>query len=128
MRRRTPPERAIYRAQRFATYFAEANTLSLSANNLLILAPPTRRYRFHPHHTADLWNPNVLQTSGLGGLLIGLNNAEDKTLALGLLEGVTDDGREVCVKTPLKNPSGIRILQLGSLRLNQQGHELDKIE
>jgi polynucleotide 5'-kinase involved in rRNA processing len=110
---RTAADRALYRARRFAAYFAHAPVLTLRADHLLFLAPPLRRFGLLPPGASDLLNPTSLQGDDWTGHLIGLNNENNHTLGLGLLQGVSNDGRSIRVRTPLRETAGISILQLG---------------
>ncbi|WP_447980483.1 Clp1/GlmU family protein [Candidatus Nitrospira bockiana] len=117
VRRRSGAERSAYRARRVAAYFAGSRTLSLSAADVLIVASPVRRPPLDGCG-ADLIPALALRGEDVVGLLAGLNNADDHTLGLGWLEGVSEDGGIVYVRTPVPDASGVRILQLGSLRLD----------
>jgi hypothetical protein len=110
---RTAADRAIYRARRLAAYFAHAHVLTLRADHLLLLAPPLRRFGLPPSGTSDLLNPISLQGDNWTGHLVGLNDDNNHTLGLGLLQGVTNDGRSIRVRTPLRETVGVSILQLG---------------
>lgn len=120
---RTPAERALYRARRFAAYFAQARSVALAATQVLILAPRPGRYRLGSNSTSDFVSAGALRAEELSGLLIGLNTSADETVGLGLLDGLSNDGREIVVRTPLTDASAVRILQLGSMRLDPSGHE-----
>lgn len=122
-RRRTPAERSAYRARRFSAYFAQATTLPLPAAGVRILPPPTGPDGLRLTAGSDLLSVEALRTDPLAGLLIGLNDRSDETVGLGLLEGVGDDGRTILLRTPVGDASGIRIIQLGSLRLSRSGQE-----
>lgn len=115
-RRRAPAERASYRATRFAAYFAGAKRLALTADQVLILAPPGGRSRPEAGDR-DLVSAQRLRAEEFAGLLVGLNNAADETLELGVLEGANQEGQEIYVQTPLQEGHAIRILQLGSISL-----------
>lgn len=124
IRYRPPSERAHFRAGRFASYFESACRLGLQADRVMILAPILRRYRYLTDANSDLLEAEVLQREELTGLLMGLNNANDETLGLGLLEQVSADGREIRVWTPMQDLHSVRIVQLGSLRLHELMREL----
>jgi hypothetical protein len=67
---------------------------------------------------ADIVDAGALRAPDLAGLLVGVNNGNDETLGLGLLEGVGDDGL-IYLRTPVADVSHVQILQLGSMRLDQ---------
>lgn len=116
---RRPPERAAYRAHRFAVYFREAQTRLLATNSLLCF-PPVVRYRssfpFPPVFPAESIPPHVAEQ--LSGLLVGLNNAADETLGLGILEGIDYDRRLFAISTPLHDVSRVKMIQFSHLRMN----------
>lgn len=122
-RPRTAAERAAYRAQRFAAYFANARRLALQASRLSILPPTTGRARLKAATAGPLLQPDALREEDLTGLLLGLNDSANGTLGLGLLDGASEDGRTLYVLTPLTDAGPVRILQMGSLRLERSGQE-----
>lgn len=124
VRTRSPGERSDYRAHRFATYFACATSMELAASQIIILAPPSSRFRQTPDHAADVWSPLLFSKfEHVNGLVVGLNDAENLTLGLGILEAVSLDGHTIRVRTPLTDSSAVRLLQLGSFRLTGSWEE-----
>jgi polynucleotide 5'-kinase involved in rRNA processing len=69
-----------------------------------------------------------LPSQSLMGCLVGLNNASDETLALGLLERITHHGQKMDVLTPLRNYTRVRIVQMANIRLAKTGEELGRAE
>jgi polynucleotide 5'-kinase involved in rRNA processing len=67
-------------------------------------------------------------SQSLMGCLVGLNNASDETLALGLLERITHHGQKMDVLTPLRNVSRVRVVRLTNIRLAKSGDELGKAQ
>jgi len=122
-RSRTSAERARYRADRFAAYFAKAYMLVLETERLIILAPPGGRLRVRTGGVSPLLQPSMLPEKDLVGLLVGLNDSANETLGLGLLEQVGQDCRHIYIRTPLLDAAAIRILQLGSSYLDQREGE-----
>lgn len=120
---RTPTERARYRADRFAAYFAGAHSLELEAEQLIILAPPGGRSRMKTGGASPLLQPSMLRREDLVGLLVGLHDSANETLGLGVLEDVSQDCHDISVRTPLVEAAAIRILQLGSSFLDQREGE-----
>ena len=57
------------------------------------------------------------------GLVVGLHDAANETLGLGVLEEVSQNSRHISIRTPLVGAAGIRILQLGSIYLDQREGE-----
>jgi len=121
---RTPAERAAYRESRFADYFKGAGRLSLPTERLRILRAPSGGGRLVGAPDVDVFTGAELRDSGIApGLLLGLNTAADETVGLGLLEEIGADGRELRVRTPVTDASAVRLVQLGSARLQPSGEE-----
>ena len=118
-RARTPAERARYRADRFAAYFSGAHSLALETKQLIILAPPGGRSRVKTGSVSPLLQPSMLRREDLIGLLVGLHDRANETLGLGVFEELSQDCRHISIRTPLVGAAGIRILQLGSIYLDQ---------
>lgn len=121
---RTPAERARYRADRFASYFAKAQTLPLEAHRLAILSSPIGHSRLKRDKLSPLLPPGMLREEGFTGVLVGLNDAANETLGVGLFQGLSEDAKEIRVLTPMEEASAVRILQMGSIRLNRSGEEV----
>jgi polynucleotide 5'-hydroxyl-kinase GRC3/NOL9 len=122
-RARTPAERARYRADRFAGYFAKAHTLAIETERLMILAPPGGRLRVRTGGVSPLLQASMLRGKDLLGLLVGLHDSANETLGLGVLEQVSQDCSHIYIRTPLLEEAAIRILQLGSSYLDQREGE-----
>lgn len=60
----------------------------------------------------------------LGGLLIGLSDAEGIGLAVGLLLGVTEDGAALEVLAPPVDPERVAAIDLGTIRLREDGTQI----
>lgn len=121
-RLRQPAERARYRAERFAAYFTGATTLRLETSRLTILSSPGGRLAGDPRF--PLLSPTRLQEDGFAGTLVGLNDAANETLGIGLLQGLDDGAKEIRLLTPVAEAGAVRILQMGSLRLHPSGEEV----
>lgn len=108
--------RRAYRVKRFGEYLQASSLLQLSLHHVGLLGEP--------------WPDEqpLTQGGGLGGairgLLLGLADAEDDLLALGLLHEIDPaSGTLVCL-TPWNEPERVRILHLGTLRLDPSGEDL----
>ena len=110
-RSRNPQERKAYREKKFRGYFKGASVELLSISRLAFL-----------HQTASHF------TRSKGGfpryLLVGLNDAENRTLALGIVEAFDRESQELFIYTPLRDLTPLRYLVLGSLRVDPNGREL----
>jgi polynucleotide 5'-hydroxyl-kinase GRC3/NOL9 len=122
-RARTPAERARYRADRFAAYFSGSHSLALETKQLIILAPPGGQFRAKMGGASPLLQPNMLRREDLIGLLVGLHDSANETLGLGVFEELSQDSRHISIRTPLVGTAGIRILQLGSICLDERKGE-----
>jgi polynucleotide 5'-hydroxyl-kinase GRC3/NOL9 len=118
---RAPTERARYRSDRFAAYFAGARKLALDVERLIVLAPAGGRLAAKIGSPSPLLQPNILRREDLIGLLIGLQDSANETLGLGICEDLSRDNRHIYVRTPVAATAAIRILQLGNVYLNEHG-------
>ncbi|MBI3988653.1 MAG: hypothetical protein HY347_03455 [candidate division NC10 bacterium] len=66
----------------------------------------------------------IADMENLTGLLLGLNDAENDTLALGILQGLDLKLGTLSCLTPLQDPKAVRLIQFGSLRIDPIGREL----
>jgi polynucleotide 5'-kinase involved in rRNA processing len=119
---RTVSERAAHRALRFAACFASATRMEVSTDKLVILSP-TGKCSLFLFGAADVVKPEALQDQKMFGLLVGLNNASNETLGLGLLDGVSEDGSHMYLTTSFQDASAIRIVQMGNLFLSRTYEE-----
>lgn len=124
VRRRTLEERSRYRAKQFADYFADTTVLTVSLEHRTILAPPIRHSLAYLADTDVLQNLHGVKEEFLRGFLIGLNSGRNETLGLGLVERVHERENQLAIRTPLKAPSHLEILQLGSMRLTTSWQEV----
>lgn len=69
----------------------------------------------------------IIDVANLKGLLLGLNNAENDTLALGILQHLDLRKETLSCLTPLPDPGAVRLVQFGSLRIDPMGRELGSI-
>ncbi len=118
-RARAPAERARYRSNKFAAYFAGAHRLKLEAEQLIILAPPGGRLGAKMGCASPLLQLNLRRREDLVGLLIGLHDSAIETIGLGICEDVSRDNRHISVRTPVAAASAVRILQLGNVYLDE---------
>jgi polynucleotide 5'-kinase involved in rRNA processing len=112
-RPRNPEERKAYRVKKFRDYFKPASMRLVSTNGLSFL------------------NQTSFDLTGYGGglpryLLVGLNDADHRTLGLGIVETLDTQSREIFIYTPLQDLTPLRSITLGSLRVDLNGRELEK--
>jgi polynucleotide 5'-hydroxyl-kinase GRC3/NOL9 len=125
---RAPAERARYRSDRFAAYFAEAHPLELEAEQLILLAPPVGRLGTKVGRTSPLFQPHMLRREDLIGLVVGLHDSANETIGLGVCEEVSRDIRHIYVRTPVAAKAAIRILQLGNVYWDERGEGITQRE
>ena len=87
------------------------------SDQVVILAPARRSYG---KKMPDLVTLSMLNDGHFSRTLIGLNNGKNETIALGLLHGLDEKTGALHVWTPAQETANIRIVQLGSLRLNNE--------
>lgn len=128
VRTRSPAERYRYRSNRFAVYFRSATRVQLETRKLSILSPPIGLSKLTGEYLPPVISLGSFPSQSLMGCLVGLNNASDETLALGLLERITHHGQKMAVLTPLRNYTRVRIVQMANIRLAKTGEELGRAE
>jgi polynucleotide 5'-hydroxyl-kinase GRC3/NOL9 len=105
---RSMEERRIYRTNRFQDYFKHSTIHELVINEVQI-------------------EGEVLDANGdtipldwalrINGLLIGLKDSKDETLALGVIRNYFEEKKAVRVFTPLRDIQGVKTIQLSSLKV-----------
>ena len=108
VRTRSMEERRINRANKFRNYFRDSVTQELAIEEVQI-------------------EGEVLDPSGallpldfslrINGLLIGLKDGNDDTLALGLIRNYFEERKVIRVSTPLREIQRVKTIRLSSLRL-----------
>jgi polynucleotide 5'-hydroxyl-kinase GRC3/NOL9 len=126
VRTRSPAERYRYRTTRFAAYFRGATKVSLETSKISVLSPPTGLPKITGESLPPVMSLNSFPSRDLAGYLVGLNDASNETLALGLLDRVTRHGQKSVVLTPLRNFARVRIVQMANIRLAKTGEELGR--
>jgi len=107
IRPRSMDERRIYRTDKFQEYFKQSVLQELAIE------------RFHIEGEVVDPNGEVLPLDWalkINGLLIGLNDSNDETLALGLVRNSVAEKKIVRVFTPLREIERVEVIQLSSLR------------
>ena len=96
-RSRTWEERKSYRMRKFQEYFNRSEMQEI----------PIDEIRFEGEWSA----------LSIKGLLLGLKNSDDNTLALGILDHFSEEKRLITLLTPLRETGNVRTIQTGSLML-----------
>jgi len=107
VRSRSMEERRIYRTDKFQEYFKHSVLQELAIE----------RFQFE----GEVLDPNgeILPLDWalkINGLLIGLKDSHDETLALGLIKNFVTEKKIVRVYTPLGEIERVRMIQLSSFR------------
>ena len=121
-RPRSPRERRAYREARFRDYFKGASTRLLSLAGLAVLG---RRPSIQGKDGESAGPPDQGR-SFPRYLLLGLNDAEHRTLALGIAQVFDESSQELFVYTPLTDLAAVRSVTWGDLRLDLGGRELGR--
>jgi polynucleotide 5'-hydroxyl-kinase GRC3/NOL9 len=108
VRSRPVEERRNYRAIKFQTYFKESETKKLMMEGIQIEGEAFDSSGFP---ISKDW---ALQ---INGLLIGLKDSNDETLALGVIRNYFDEKKVVRIFTPLRDIQGVKTIQLSSLKV-----------
>lgn len=105
-RPRSPEERRDNRRGRYAAYFSNLKPYRLSLKDVAVWGrvPQTR-------------------AESLEGLVLGLNDAENFCLGLGLLTGLNAEKGTVEFLSPLSSLAEVRSLRFGSVRIDPLGNE-----
>ncbi len=110
-RQRSPEERKTYRAELFKAHFSGGSTRIFRPPRVNILSggrpSPPEMIRAFPR-----------------SLLVGLNDTEQSTLALGILEGHDRASGEFRVYTALRDIEMVKYVVAGSLRIDRKGQQL----
>jgi polynucleotide 5'-hydroxyl-kinase GRC3/NOL9 len=101
-------ERRINRANKFQEYFKHSMTQELTIEGVQI--------------EGEVLDPNgdilpVDWALKVNGLLIGLKDSNDDTLALGVIRNYFEEKKAVRIFTPLSDMQGIKTIQLSSLKV-----------
>jgi polynucleotide 5'-hydroxyl-kinase GRC3/NOL9 len=108
VRSRSMEERRINRTNKFRDYFKSSVIQELPIEEVKI--------------EGEVLDPNgallpLDWSLRINGLLIGLKDGNDDTLALGLTRNYVEEKKVVRISTPLREIERVRVLQLSSLRL-----------
>lgn len=108
VRPRSMEERRVYRTNKFQEYFKHAIIQESAIENIQI--------------EGEVLDPNgdVLPLDWalkINGLLIGLKDSNDETLALGLIKHFFEEKKILRVFTPVREIQGVKTIQLSSLKV-----------
>ena len=105
---RSMEERRINRTNKFQDYFKHSVTQELAIEEFQI--------------EGEVFDPNgdpipLDWSLRINGLLIGLKDSNDETLALGVIRNYFEEKKVVKVFTPLRDIQGVKTIQLSSLKV-----------
>jgi len=108
VRLRSMEERRVNRINKFRDYFKQSVTQELAIEDVQI--------------EGEVLDPNgdILPLDWslqINGLLIGLKDSNDETLALGLIKNYFEEKKILRVFTPLRDIQGVKTIQLSSLKV-----------
>ena len=108
VRPRSMEERKINRTNKFQDYFKHAASQELAIENLQM--------------EGEVLDPNgdILPLDWalkINGLLIGLKDSNDETLALGVIRNYIKERKVLRVLTPLSEIQGVKMIQISSLKV-----------
>ncbi len=105
---RSMDERRAYRTNKFQNYFKNASIQELSMEEIQIEGKVLDPYG----------EPIPLEWAlRLNGLLVGLKDIRDETLALGIIKNYSEEGKKIKILTPLPDIKGVKTLQLSSQKV-----------
>lgn len=107
VRAKSMEERRTNRANKFRDYFKDSVIQDLPIEEVLI--------------EGEVFDPNGAPlpldwSLKIKGLLIGLKDEKDDTLALGMVKGYLEEKKRITVFTPLREIQGVKTIRLSSLR------------
>ncbi len=108
---RSAEQRREHRRQKYKTYFSGATSKSFSLHNVHLINPHNETIR----NTEDRL---------FGRLLVGLNDGEDYTVALGVIEDIDLAKDKIQVITPLEALSDVRLIRLGSVKIGEDWNDI----
>ncbi len=106
--RKSEEQRRAFREKRFQEYFKEAQLHQFSLQSIR-----------NPLGWSSLEDNERCQ-----GRLVGLNNADSDTLALGIIEQFSPQADVLSILTPLDSPGEVKEIQWGSIRITPSGEEI----
>ena len=68
----------------------------------------------------------IVDKSDLEGLIVGLNDGHDRTLAVGIIEEIDFEEGRLWVKSPIENRVEVKLIRSGFMRLSKLGQEIGR--
>lgn len=114
VRPRSREERALYRAAKFREYFKGAKEKELPINGLKLEGKLVDLRGFDIPLDWAFW---------VKDLLVGLSDADDETLALGVVDEFIEEGRRLRIHTAIEDIGKVKTLRFGSFKLTPSYEE-----
>ena len=118
VRVRTREERISYRERAFRRYFKDSTLLEIDLAGVFVFGNrdlpfpiPDALVRLPLKVDTQLFTSHLCK-----GLIVGLNDGENDTIALGVVEGVK--GEVMALKTPLRDGRGVKMIHIGEVRVH----------
>lgn len=103
---RSYEQRREYRQHRYEDYFKAASVKSFSLKDICLI---------NPHHKTIEGE----EAEAFKKLLVGLNDEENFSIALGIIEDIDLEKDRVQLITPLKTLKDVRLIRLGSVKIEE---------
>ena len=113
-RPRSKEERKAYRVRKFQEYFYESQIQELTRDEIRLEGRVT---------DSNGISVPLDWALRINGLLLGLKDMDDSTLALGVIKGFEEEKRRVRVGTPLRHFEKVKTIQLSSISLTPSYEE-----
>jgi polynucleotide 5'-hydroxyl-kinase GRC3/NOL9 len=84
----------------------------------------SQQYNLESHF--GITNIEIIEFELLQNLLVGLNDQNNETLALGLIQDIDFQSKKITILTPISDIADFRLLEFGSIRIDPRGKELSK--
>jgi len=107
---RSPEQRREHRRQRYKNYFRNAQAKSLSLRDVHLISP----------YCSAMQGGN---SSSFSRVLVGLNDDENFTVALGIVEEVDLTRDTIRLITPLEALGDVRLIRLGSVKIGEDWND-----
>lgn len=85
----------------------------------------TEQYKLESHF--GIANIDIIDFESLQNLLVGLNNQNNETLALGLIQDINFQSKKIIILTPISELASVRIIEFGFIQIDPSGKEIGKI-
>jgi polynucleotide 5'-hydroxyl-kinase GRC3/NOL9 len=92
--------------------------------NLVVSGGYDRSQQYNLESHFGIANIEIIEFELLQNLLIGLNDQNNETLALGLIQDIDFQSKKITLITPISDIANVRLFEFGFIRVNCSGKEL----